>query len=166
MTDDAQSDKTTEQTIYDMIFDGLTYHFGKRNVQKYEGKLIVVKLDGETVDVQCYDNMAVARCLMKGDDGNYMVFKADEIQKYVLELARLANAQPSIYSPDGEYYYVQYSLLIDYQSVSQYELASAIEYVAKMAWYSSIFWSIRKSMESEDGDVAESIDPAIESEND
>ena len=167
MTEDSQSDTTNEPTIYDMILDGLSYEYGRRNIETFEGWVIYINVDGQRVEVYCYGDYAVATCNVTDEDGNGLGFDADDIGSYALELARLPIVQPSIFSPDGKYCYVHHSQMINFACAqSPNRLTSVIEYLQVAASYSSYCWSIRKDVGSADEDGAESSDPDSESEND
>ena len=167
MTEDSQSDTTNEPTIYDMILDGLSYEYGRRNIETFEGWVIYVNVDGQRVEVYCYGDYAVATCNMTDEDGNGLGFDADDIGSYALELARLPIVQPSIFSPDGKYCYVHHSQMINFACAqSPNRLTSVIEYLQVAASYSSYCWSIRKDVGSEDEGGDGSCSPVSESEND
>lgn len=167
MADNTQSDETAEPSIYDRVLEALTYEYGRRNIRNYDSTFFDVYAEGMRVEVECYDDIVMASCRVKDENGDDLEFGADEVESYALELARLPLMQPSIFSLDGERFYARHSTLIDPWCIrSPGKLISVIESLLMTTTFSSYSWSIRKSMESEDGDVAESIDPAIESEND
>lgn len=151
MTTDAQSDATPEPTIFDMILNGLSYEYGRRNIREHEGKVIDVGVGDQVVKVYCYRDYAVATCNVTDEDGNYLEFDADDIGSYALELARLPLVQPSIFSPDGKTCYAHHSQLINFEcATSPNRLTSVIEYLLMAASYSSYCWSIRKDVEPSD----------------
>lgn len=167
MTEDSQSDTTNEPTIYDMILDGLSYEYGRRNIEAYDGKVIELYVEDQMVEVYCYGDHAVASCRVKAEDGNGLVFDADDIGRYALELARLPFVQPSIFSPDGKICYAHHSQLINFDcAITPKKLTSVMEYLLMAASYSSYCWGIRKDVESEDEGGDGSCSPVSESEND
>ncbi len=166
MTDDAQTDATPEPTIYDAILGVLSYEYGRRNIKEYDGRAIDLYVEGQIVEVYCYDDYAVASCHVVDGDGNDLEFDADDIGSYALELSRLPLMQPSIFSPDGKNCYAHHSQLINFEcAMTPNRLISVIEYLLMAASFSSYCWSIRKNVDPED-EEAGSSDAAIESEND
>jgi len=102
--------------IMDSAYDALCREFGRRNVARREGLMLVITGECWVEIGPLTEGALVTRAFLKRTEDDVYHFPADEIADYIDIMTEIPILIPSVYkSPDGECYLPHYTNPVQYR---------------------------------------------------